>query len=414
MAIVGQPDPACQHSVYEPVCYQAIVSAPGKEVTLAKICYFIDGVLCVDEDGDPITSEFVPFDGGAGVYGFEFDIRSKIKCFLNPNADGQSDVFGDLCGRYSAPSAMHSVEVQIEIKYYGFDSTVVGAKQEFCDITDLSQTTTIVNAVGDLDDYDLTKGFPFCFFTDRPNCATTNQFESIFLTYNSIFVSGFEVTSYDDQGNVLESGIAPTNPTIGFGEMATFAVGPCDINDPGFFWSSGDVTIDSAVCYYEVTAGLDLGFAYFPLTKPIKFPVKNIDKYCKHHTFYFMNCRGGVDTYTFDGEIRVLDNPTSQSFTQSKTKNTGKEQGGYTRFNIRDNDVTEAVTRELKIECIEWLRQLQSSGEVYCSYIDDEGLPQYEKIFIQDSQSILCESRRSTGKRKITFTKSNCLVKPQI
>lgn len=152
-------------------------------------------------------------------------------------------------------------------------------------------------------------------------------------------------------------------------------------------WLSGGVpTIDESTISYTIQIG-EWNGAFTPRGEVMKFVIQECcpDVDCR---LFWLNRKGGVDAYTFNGTLQINDNPSSTEFEKPLTIPRVTGDYGVSRFNSSDQTIYTALSRKLTDEESAWLRELQTSVRV-CKTKPLSKDPALVNVVVLDGESII-------------------------
>lgn len=335
------------------------------------------------------------YSSAGGTYSFDYDVQRALQDYLQPDPDSLSSVFGDLATWQIAfntdcfaPFYVHTTELQRNASNFleevGATSAASSTAYAFNATTQNTEDYTL-----DPYWYGASSAAGIKFLTHAPTAQEISLTEGAFISLISEGMDAMEFNFYTSVGALLSTVTTriTSSADLGTVQMVSLGIGPAQItNGAGATILAGGSlpTNMSNVGYYTIQAGRWHASSGF-LDRSELRQYNVVDRCADQERFHFLNRVGGVDSYTFFGNIRQRQRTESDEYERGLNWSiTGSLRHrpyfrGPFKGNIEAGIEMDVTTSQTAAEAT-WLREMLSSPEVYRE-VDGT----YENVLIRDT-----------------------------
>ena len=194
-------------------------------------------------------------------------------------------------------------------------------------------------------------------------------------------------------------GVIDLAPTIATGTTGVITSGVVGLNAATYAF--GGVTIDSNTAQYTVQLGTGIGGSFVAVSEVFTYRLVDCcpESDCR---FYWLNSLGGVDSYTSSASLRLIDTPSSAQYEKPVPIPFAFFENGIAKFDSRKGTRTQAQTKFLCADEVQWLRELQASIRVYKQGFLFGAL-RLLPVVVTDVENVISDRRENGIVRNINF-----------
>jgi hypothetical protein len=384
----------------------SLTSANPIVLAYASIIVDLNGVTSISKQ---------PFFSFGTTYYFEFDVAKVLQQSSQPKSQNKTTIFPDTLGiPYNVLNTDIHTTVALIVTYAYIDpvtglltpeGTVDVIPDGYPAIAGTRQTRDW-QTMG-MDFYIQTFGAGTPFLTIAPNPYEICNDENHYLTFIPAICNAVRVTTRDDAGVTIDSGMFTIIPNTDY-VPTTIGVGMPNLLTQTYFTGAVDMT-DPLIASYEVQVGQAFFFgsswSFFPFSELRTF---NVIDCCgdRRVRLHWMNRLGGIDAYTFTSKKTVSEK--SKSTIGQKPLSFGYTYPPATSYDRGQYKIQTEAIKEYEVESTfydlaagVWIAELLTSPEVYMETSD--GLI----AVVVDDSSIKLEESDELLSLSVKFVESN-------